>query len=146
MSDKLYMCVDFDGTICTHEYPEIGTPIPYALETLKELNDLGHKIILLTMRGHKPYIQKATNESGEIVEIKRDTLQEAVDYITSNGVVLYAVNENPTQKYWTSSQKVYGNIFVDDAAYGAPLIYPENGRPYLNWLKLRKMFGLDLHN
>ena len=144
MSDKLYVAVDFDGTIATHEYPEIGTPVPYALETLKELNELGHKIILLTMRGHKPYIQKLTNEAGEIIEIKRDTLQEAIDYLTVNGVKLYAVNENPTQKYWTSSQKVYANIFVDDAGYGAPLIYPDNGRPYLNWLKLRKMFDLKL--
>jgi hydroxymethylpyrimidine pyrophosphatase-like HAD family hydrolase len=142
MNDKLYISCDFDGTITTHEYPEIGSPVPYALETLRELNGLGHKIILLTMRGHRPVIQKIKNESGEIIEIKRDCLQEAIDYLTENGVKLYAVNENPTQKFWTDSKKCYSNLYVDDAAYGAPLIQPENGRPYLNWLKLRKMFNI----
>jgi hypothetical protein len=96
------------------------------------------------MRGHKPVIRKTLDGNGNPIEIKQDTLQEAVDYLTQNGVVLYGVNENKTQKYWTSSQKIYANIYVDDAAYGCPLIQPENGRPYVNWLKLRKMFDLDL--
>ena len=94
------------------------------------------------MRGHKPLIQKIFDENGNIIEIKRDCLQEAIDYLTSNGIALYAVNENPTQKHWTDSKKVHGDLIIDDIAYGAPLIQPENGRPYLNWLKLRKIFNL----
>ena len=31
------IAVDFDGTIVTHEYPKIGTELPFATETLKML-------------------------------------------------------------------------------------------------------------
>ena len=38
--------VDFDGTIVTHEYPKIGTELPFATETLKTLIRDHHKLIL----------------------------------------------------------------------------------------------------
>ena len=34
------IAVDFDGTIVTHEYPKIGTELPFATETLKNLTYL----------------------------------------------------------------------------------------------------------
>lgn len=128
-----FICVDFDGTIVKHEYPNIGGPVPYAIQTIKDLQALGHKIILYTMRGHKPYIDG---------EIKRDTLQEAIDYLAENGITPYAINENPTQKYWTSSNKIYGNLYIDDVAFGAPLIQCDPERPYVDWLEVRKYFSL----
>ena len=50
------------------------------------------------------------------------------------GINLFGINENPTQYSWTNSRKVYGHIYIDDAGYGCPLIYPLNGdRPYVDW-------------
>ena len=46
--------IDFDGTIVEHKYPEIGNPVPGALETMKDLIQQGHKIILWTMRSGIP--------------------------------------------------------------------------------------------
>ena len=39
------IAVDFDGTIVTHEYPKIGTELPFATETLKMLIRDHHKLI-----------------------------------------------------------------------------------------------------
>lgn len=61
-------------------------------------------------------------------------LSDAVSYLRENGVNLYAVNENPTQRSWTVSPKVYGDIYVDDAAFGCPLIFPSGfNRPCVDW-------------
>ena len=38
------IAVDFDGTIVTHEYPKIGTELPFATETLKMLIKDHHRI------------------------------------------------------------------------------------------------------
>lgn len=114
------ICIDFDGTIVEHKYPHVGPPVPYALEVMKKWQESGHNLILFTMR------------SGP-------ELQEAVDYLVKNGIELYGVNENPTQKKWTSSPKAYGQIYIDDAAFGCPLIHhfdPSTRRPYVDWSKI----------
>ena len=116
---SLYICVDFDGTIVTHEFPKIGYDIVFALETLKELQANGHKIILFTMRADK-------------------YLDEAVEYLKEKGIELFGININPTQASWTSSPKAYGNIYIDDAALGCPLIHNVNSRPFVNWVKVRE--------
>ena len=38
--------VDFDGTLCEHKYPEIGNPYLILINTLKQLRNDGHKLIL----------------------------------------------------------------------------------------------------
>lgn len=96
------VAVDFDGTIVDHRYPDIGSPVPMACECLRDLVKAGWRVILWTMR------------SGS-------QLDEAVAYLRSHGVTLWGVNENPDQKGWTESPKVYANYYVDDAAVGCPL-------------------------
>ena len=46
----MYICIDFDGTIVDHCFPEIGTEAPKAILWLKRLQDQGAKLILFTMR------------------------------------------------------------------------------------------------
>ena len=116
----MYICIDFDGTIVDHRFPEIGPPVPGAVEWMKEFQVAGAKLILFTMRsdgGKNPI-----------------ALLRAVDYLEENGIKLYGVNKNPTQVHWTSSPKAYGNIYIDDAAFGCPLIQPDGfNRPCVNW-------------
>ena len=57
----MIIAIDFDGTIVEHEYPKIGKPIPFAIETLLHLQKDGHILILWTVRDS-------------------DSLQEAIDY------------------------------------------------------------------
>lgn len=118
--------IDFDGTCCAHEYPEIGRDIG-AISVLNELTDNGHRLILFTMRDDKPG--------------KRQHLTEAVQWLEERGVVLYGVQKNPTQHKWTSSPKAYGQIIIDDAALGCPLVTPIDGkeRAYVDWRKVRTL-------
>ena len=111
----MYIAIDFDGTCVTHEYPEVGKDIG-AVPVLKRLMDAGHKLILNTMR--------SGNE-----------LADAIQWFTDNDLLIYGVNVNPTQKRWTTSPKVYAQLYIDDAALGCPLIMnPDfSNRPYVDW-------------
>jgi hypothetical protein len=111
----MYICVDFDGTIVTHEYPKIGKDIG-AFPWLKKFQEAGAQLILWTMRSGMQ-------------------LHEAVEFCRDNGIEFFGVNENPTQKGWTQSPKAYGQIYIDDAAIGCPLIYewPPEVRPFVDW-------------
>jgi len=109
--------IDFDGTIVTHEYPKIGKPIPYCIETLQRIIEQGGKIILYTMR------------SGEL-------LAQAVEYLINNDIKLWGVNKNPMQHRWTDSPKVFANIYIDDAALGTLTMQDPNfsDRQYVDWV------------
>lgn len=112
--------VDFDGTIVDHDFPAIGKPVPNAIKWLKRLNRHGVKIILYTMRSDSSMYKSA--------------LTDAVRYLQEAGVSLYAVNENPRQIEWTTSPKVYCNVYVDDAAFGCPLVHPSGfKRACVDW-------------
>jgi len=113
-------CIDFDGTIVTHEYPEIGKPVPHAIDVMKKLISNGNKIILYTMR------------SGF-------ELGAAEEYLEKAGISLYGVNKNPTQSKWTKSPKVFAHTYIDDAALGCPLIDNEHFRPYVDWVKIESL-------
>lgn len=115
----MIIAVDFDGTCVTHEYPDVGKNIGAEI-VLKALTDEGHDLILYTMRDHP-----ADNSV-------RDPLQEAIDWFSQNDIPLFGVNENPTQKSWTTSPKPYANLYIDDAALGTPTI-KLGKKPFVDW-------------
>ena len=120
----MIIALDFDGTVVSHEYPHIGEDIG-AVPVLKELVAAGHKLILFTMR------------SGKL-------LDDAVAWFERNGIELYAVNENPEQKSWTSSVKVHANIYIDDCALVCPIRYEEDiRRPFVDWKKVREILAYN---
>jgi len=69
------IAVDFDGTIVTHEYPNIGKELPFAIETLRQLQRDGHKIILWSVR------------EGQLLE-------EAIEWCRARGLEFYASNKD----------------------------------------------------
>ena len=119
---KVY-CVDFDGTVLTHEYPLMGSPVPGAIHTLLEMQERGDFIILYTMRSDKE-------------------LKEAVAYMERCGIRLLGVNRNPTQNQWTTSEKIYAHKYIDDNNVGTPLVIPIEGRPYVDWYAIRDELSL----
>ena len=46
----MIIAVDFDGTIVEHRYPRIGEEIPFAIDTLKLLQQEKHRLILWSVR------------------------------------------------------------------------------------------------
>ena len=121
VKEKLTLCIDFDGTCTTHEYPFIGKEIG-AVPVLKKLVDNGHKLILFTMRGGKQ-------------------LEESVKWFEDNKISLYGIQTNPTQKNWTASPKAYGEHYIDDAAIGCPLVVNNelSDRPFVDWVKVEEI-------
>lgn len=106
--DRLIIAVDFDGTIVEDGYPGIGKTRIFAFETLKKLQQDGHRLILWTYR------------SG-------DKLQDAVDFCKENGVDFYAVNASfPEEKFDESrSRKIHADLFIDDRNIGGILGWGE---------------------
>ncbi|WP_320113064.1 BT0820 family HAD-type phosphatase [Draconibacterium orientale] len=101
MRPPLTIAVDFDGTIVEHRYPKIGNELPFAIETLRALQEKGHKLILWTYRAEKELI-------------------EAVEFCRKKGLEFYAVNKNyPEEKLnGNISRKILADLYIDDRNYG----------------------------
>lgn len=127
--------IDFDGTVVTHEFPNIGKDIG-AVPVLKELVENGHNLILFTMRSD---IENPKSDDETIIPKGGNYLTEAVNWFKERDIPLYGIQTNPTQKSWTHSPKAYGQIIIDDAALGCPLIVVDKKRPFVDWIKVRKL-------
>lgn len=114
----MIIAVDFDGTIVTHNYPHIGECVG-AIPWLKKFQEAGAELVLWTMRCDS--------------ERHGPVLTDAVEFCDRHGVRFFGVNSNPSQGSWTRSPKAYANIYIDDAAFGCPLVYPAGGRPHVDW-------------
>ena len=129
--------IDFDGTVVTHEFPEVGKDIG-AVPVLKELIKQGHNLILFTMRSN---VKNPASESPEIICKDGDYLTDALNWFKEHGIELYGIQKNPTQQSWTSSPKAYGQIIIDDAALGCPLTFDTSlsNRPFVDWDWIEKI-------
>lgn len=111
--------LDFDGTVVTNDYPLIGSDVG-SEKILKRLTDQGNKLILYTNRTGKE-------------------LDEAVRWFKERSIPLFGVNENPAQKVWSKSPKLYSDLDIDDKNLGCPLIYGKHEKPYVNWILAEKL-------
>lgn len=129
--------IDFDGTVVTHDFPNIGRDIG-AVPVLKRLIEKGHKLILFTMRSD---IENPASDNPLIVNRSGDYLTQAVKWFKDNGIELYGINTNPTQHRFTTSPKAYGQLNIDDINLGIPLIYNNSisSRLFVNWSIVEKM-------
>lgn len=97
------IAVDFDGTIVTHKYPEIGEEIPFAIDTLKMLIKDHHKLILWSVREGK-------------------LLDDAIEYCRERGVEFYAANRDYPEETMENnnhfSRKLKVDMFIDDRNVG----------------------------
>jgi hypothetical protein len=129
--------IDFDGTCVTHEFPIVGKDIG-AEPVLKKIIAHGHNLILFTMRSDLK-IPTYRNEGRELKA--GDYLQDAVDWFSDRDIKLYGIQRNPSQDSWTTSPKAYGQLIIDDAALGCPLVFDENlsKRPFVDWEAVNDM-------
>lgn len=124
--------IDFDGTCVTHCFPDLGKEIG-AAPVLKQLTDNGHQLILFTMRSDNNSLPVYSDDPDITIE-KGDFLKQAVGWFTAHNIPLYGIQENPTQKAWTTSPKSYASYMIDDSAIGCPLMYAiHSDRPFINW-------------
>jgi hypothetical protein len=97
------IAVDFDGTIVTHKYPDIGEEIPFAVQTLRMLIAEHHKLILWSVR------------EGQL-------LDDAINWCRERGIEFYAINRDYPEETLTNndhfSRKLKVDLFIDDRNVG----------------------------
>ncbi len=115
ISQTLTIAVDFDGTIVEDAYPKVGKAKLFAFETLKKLQERGHRLVLWTYR------------SGS-------TLDDAVTFCKDNGITFYAVNKSfPEEEFDPKySRKINADVFIDDRNIGGMLGWGEIYQTLLN--------------
>jgi hydroxymethylpyrimidine pyrophosphatase-like HAD family hydrolase len=119
MKKSLLIAVDFDGTIVEDAFPKVGKKKPFAIETIRMLQDDGHRIILWTYRHGK-------------------ALQEAIEFLQKSGIKLYAVNKSYPEEENNPkgvSRKINADLFIDDRNFGG---FPGWGVIYQNLSKDNK--------
>ena len=122
---SLIFTVDFDGTVASHEFPNMGQDLPEAVSVLHEMVARGHRIILNTMR--------SDNDEGKY-------LTQAVKWFADRDIPLFGVNGNPEQHTWTTSPKPYAHADIDDNNLGCPLIQLAwMKRPGVDWAAVRTL-------
>ena len=124
----MIICVDFDGTVLTDDFPHYGKDIG-AIPVLKSLVKNGHKIILYTIRSHR----EVNFTRGMKLTKPMDTLDMAIEWFEKNGIELHGVNTEPDQKAWTDSNKAFAHYYIDDRNIGCPLVKELSSRPFVNW-------------
>lgn len=102
--------VDFDGTIVEHEFPDIGPEKFGAIETMKALQKVGHKIIIWTCRTDK-------------------SLEAMKRWLEKNNFVPDAINEN-IENLDYAFPKVYADVYLDDRSFP----------PFENWKSVQQQF------
>lgn len=114
------IAVDFDGTCVDHRYPEVGPDVPLAVDTLKDLVEAGHKIILYTMRSGK-------------------ALEDAIEWFRHNEIHLFSVGRYPGQHRWSLSNKCHADICIDDRNLGCPMVAVKGfKRRCVDWREVRQ--------
>ena len=128
LNDKLILAIDFDGTIVEDAYPKIGKPKLFAIESLRKLQEDGHRLILRTYRNGQ-------------------TLEEAVAFCENKGIHFYAVNKSFPEEQFdeTKSRKIHADLFIDDRNIGGFMgwgeIYQRLSNPKYGPKRLKKKRG-----
>lgn len=102
------LAVDFDGTIVENKFPFIGELLPNAKEVINRfVEDYGCDVIVWTCRTGK-------------------SLEETRSFLDKAGVKYSKINENSERVPFTTSNKIYADLYIDDKA-----IFSE-----IDWLKI----------
>ena len=94
------IAVDFDGTLCFSNWPELGEPNRPLIKYLKNWREQGNKLILWTCR------------AGE-------ALDKAVSWCQDQQLEFDAVNDNlpeVIELYGNNSRKITCDYYIDDKA------------------------------
>lgn len=95
---EIIIAIDFDGTICEAQYPEVGKERECAKEYINKLYDLGYGIVINTCRT----LHAATN---------------AINFMEERGIKYHYFNTNfphLIEEYGNDCRKISADIYVED--------------------------------
>lgn len=113
----MIIAVDFDGTLAKNAYPEIGEPMPGAVEAMQRLKAEGHYLIVWTCR------------TGEL-------LKDAVNWLLVHNIPFDRINDhNPENlaEYGEGGLKIYADVYIDDKNLGG----------FGGWFEAMKTLGYE---
>ena len=97
---KKVIAVDFDGTLCTRNWPEIGEPNTELISQLIKERENGTVVILYTCR-------------------EKQLLKDAVKWCKKQGLVFDEINRNLKERiraYKADPRKISADVYIDDRA------------------------------
>lgn len=98
----MIIAVDFDGTLHTGTWPEIGLPKAYAVHAMQSLKEAGHYLIIWTCR-------------------EGEAQTRAVNWLLENGIPFDRINDHHpanVAKYGGDARKVWADLYIDDKNLG----------------------------
>ena len=98
----MIIAVDFDGTLCKNEWPDIGVPNDILIHYLQARKQQGDKLILWTCRTDQ-------------------MLDDAIAWCTTLGLTFDAINDNlpeSKERFCGNSRKIFADLYIDDRAHG----------------------------
>ena len=101
MEKSKIIAVDFDGTLCTNNWPDIGEPNKNLIGFLRLCKEEGCTLILWTCR----------------VDAKLD---EAILWCNDHGLYFDFVNRNTDEliaAFGEDTRKIFADIYIDDRAW-----------------------------
>ena len=97
-TDYKIIAVDFDGTLCYSNWPDLGAPNKTLIEYLQKEKAAGNKLILWTCRAGQ-------------------ALMDATRWCEDQGLSFDAVNDNLpeiVELYGNNSRKITCDLYIDD--------------------------------
>lgn len=94
--------IDFDGTLVTDAYPNIGKPNKNTIKYVKHLKKTGWKLILWTCR-HGAMLEDAVRFCEKELGLKFDAINDNIPEIV--------------EMYGNNSRKISCDIYIDDRAF-----------------------------
>lgn len=105
---KPVICIDFDGTLCDHEYPNIGKIKAGAKEALASFRKMGFHILIYSCRTcHWNYDIFGGDPSQSTLERKH--VKEMIAFLDENGLEYDEVDDG-------SKGKPLASLYIDDKA------------------------------
>ncbi|MDD3138348.1 MAG: hypothetical protein PHX08_05175 [Lachnospiraceae bacterium] len=107
--DYQIIAVDFDGTLCFSNWPDLGEPNLTLINYLKNWKNNGNKLILWTCRAG-------------------DALSKAVEWCQNHDLEFDAINDNLpeiVELYGNNSRKISCDYYIDDRMMQFPTLMAE---------------------
>lgn len=106
----LLIAIDFDGTCVEHAFPHVGKTMPGAVETIRDLKEAGHRILMWTCR-------EDFSTHKYLTQAKRWALKNGIDF--------HGHNEDPQNPFLElggeakqHQRKIYADLYIDDRNLG----------------------------
>ena len=105
MVRRLRLCVDFDGTIVDHEFPEIGALKPGVRTALRRFRQLGHYIVISSCRTCR--WDEETFGSWDCPILERPKVREMIEFLDREKIPYDEIDDG-------TKGKVLADLYIDD--------------------------------